>query len=147
MTPRFVHHYVHSLDPKRRLTIPSGFRDQLVAVKGFYVLPGVPEKCLYMYTPEAFETKWEKMRQAAAQDRRIRRFVSNLGARSDFVTWDGQGRIRIKDDLLSYAEITDQVVLVGAIEMIELWNPRHWEAGDPLNDKSLQEAAEYVGFF
>ena len=145
--PRFVHHYEHALDPKRRVTIPSAFREQLGEVQGLYILPGVPEKCLYMYPPAAFEEKVSKMRAAAAQDRRIRRFVSNLGARSDFVTWDGQGRIRIKDELLSYAGILEQVVLVGAIEMIEVWNPKNWDDGAPLDDKSLQEAAQYAGFF
>lgn len=138
-----MRHYEHALDPKRRVTIPSDFREQLGEVKGLYILPGVPEKCLYMYPPDAFEEKLAKVRVAASQDRKIRRFLSDLGARTDFVKWDGQGWIRITDELLSYAEILDQVMLVGAFEMIEIWNPKNRIAND---DKSLQEAAEYAGF-
>jgi division/cell wall cluster transcriptional repressor MraZ len=70
-----------------------------------------------------------------------------LASRSDLVPWDSQGRIRIKDDLLNYADLTNQVVLVGTFDGFELWNMDQWnEQQQQVDQNSLGEAAQYVGF-
>lgn len=147
-SPLFVHHFVHTLDPKKRLTVPSEFRDQLPHSRGIYMIPGVPERCIYLYPPREFDKHLKKIREDVTRDRRrMRRFLARLGAWSDFTNWDSQGRIRIKDNLLEYAGITEQVVLVGAFELIEVWSPDVWESTNPLDDKQLQEASEHAGFY
>jgi DNA-binding transcriptional regulator/RsmH inhibitor MraZ len=60
--------------------------------------------------------------------------------------WDSAGRIRIKDDLLDYAKLGDQVILVGAIERFELWNPDLWKQVSGSNAADLGEAARNIGF-
>ena len=39
----------------------------------------------------------------------------------------GQGRIFIKDYLREYAEITDEVVVIGASYKAEIWSKANWE--------------------
>ena len=146
-SPKFVHHFVHALDAKKRVTIPAEFRERIPETNGLYMLPGVPERCLYLYAPREFDIRLEKLQHDARGDRKVRRFLAKLGAWTDFSAWDGQGRIRIKDNLLDYAGIKDHAMLVGAFEMIEVWAPGSWEATNPMDDKELREAAEYAGFF
>ena len=69
-----------------------------------------------------------------------------LGESSDLLSWDSQGRIRIKDRLLDFAGLSDRVVLVGALDRFELWNPDLREAAGVLDQERLEEAARYVGF-
>jgi DNA-binding transcriptional regulator/RsmH inhibitor MraZ len=70
-----------------------------------------------------------------------------LASSADLVTWDGQGRIRIKDELLAYAELTDQVLMASNFRGFELWNPQRWAAADQVAaTEGLVEAAKYVGF-
>ena len=46
---------------------------------------------------------------------------------SDKQTSDKQGRIFIKDYLREYAEITDEVVVIGASYKAEIWSKANWE--------------------
>lgn len=142
----FVHRFTHTLDPKKRLTIPSEFRDQVDDPRGFYVLPGIPERCLYLCPVSEFALRMRRMRERSLADPTARAFARVLGSRSDLVKWDSAGRIRIKDELLTYAELADQVVLVGALDIVELWNPARWEESGAMEQDKLADAIREAGF-
>ncbi|MCK5849936.1 MAG: hypothetical protein KAH23_03400 [Kiritimatiellae bacterium] len=142
----FVNQYTHSLDPKKRLTIPSGWRAQVGQPRSLYVLRDVHQKCLCVYPAAAMMKRLEKMRQHSIADAKARHFARVLGSQSDLVSWDSQGRIRIKDDLLDFAGLKDRVSLVGSIDMFELWSPENLEMLTDMGGDSLQDAAKYVGF-
>jgi DNA-binding transcriptional regulator/RsmH inhibitor MraZ len=44
------------------------------------------------------------------------------------VTLDRQSRIMIPKELTEIAGITTQVLIIGALEKIELWSPEHFHA-------------------
>ena len=143
----FVGSYSHNLDPKRRLTIPSEWRDQVGSPGSLYVLPGIYERCLYVFPGREMVRRLERVRSHSLADARARVFMRTLGSRSDLVTWDTQGRIRIKDDLLEYANLTEQIVLIGAFEKFELWSPALWKASnDAVDQSTVEESTRYVGF-
>jgi len=142
----FVGNFTHSLDPKKRLTIPSEWRAQVWSPKSLYVLPDVHHKCLCVFPAEEMVRRLEKMRQHSIADTKARHFARVLASQSDLVSWDSQGRIRIKDELLNFAGLVDQVVLVGAFDRFELWNPDHWSNVGGMDGGNLEEAARYVGF-
>ncbi len=143
----FVNTYTHTLDSKKRLTIPSEWRE-LVGVPGrLLVLPGIKVRCLCLYPAHEITRRLEKLRSLSIADAKGRQLARTLAARSDFVPWDSQGRIRIKDELLEYAGLENVVVLVGAFDRFELWNPDRWkEESGAVDDPALEEAALYVGF-
>jgi len=142
----FVSEYRHSLDPKRRLTIPSPWRAQIGEPKSLYVLPDVEHKCLVIFPASEMVRRLERLRKLSIGDTQGRQFARVLGSRSDLVSWDAQGRIRIKDELLNFAGIKEQVVLVGAIDRFELWNPDHLQSAGGMEQVSLLDAARQVGF-
>ena len=143
----FVNTYIHSLDPKKRLTIPSDWRELVGVPRRLFVLPGVNDKCLCVYPAREMTRRMERLRNLSIADRKGRQLARTLASRSDLVAWDSQGRIRIKDDLLNYADLTNQVVLSGAIDSFELWNMDQWnEDQAKVDQESLGEAARYVGF-
>jgi len=91
----------------------------------------------------------DKMRKHSIADAKARQFARILGSQSDLVSWDAQGRIRIKDDLLSFAGILDQVVMVGTFDSFEIWNPENLKLTGGIgqvNQDDLRDAARYVGF-
>ncbi len=69
-----------------------------------------------------------------------------LGSQAELIAWDSQGRIRLRDDLLAHAQLADQVVLVGAFDRIELWNPRAWEKNRASEEGEPGDAARRLGF-
>lgn len=142
----FVGTFTHSLDPKKRLTIPSEWRAQIGSPRSLYVLPGIHAECLCVFPTREMVRRLEKMRRHSIADRRAREFARVLASQSDLVSWDNQGRIRIKDHLLEYAHLSEQVVMVGAFDSFELWNPQAAEKPGKLDTGKLQQAAQYVGF-
>lgn len=142
----FVSTFTHSLDPKRRLTIPSEWRAQ-VGTNGLYVLPDIfSMTCLCVFPAAEIKQRLQKLRQHAMADRKAREFARVIGSKSDLVVWDAQGRIRIKDELLDLAGLADQVLLVGALDRFELWNPDRLKKAGGTDQTSFEDAARYVGF-
>ena len=91
--------------------------------------------------------RMERLRNLSIADEKGRQLARTLASRSDLVPWDSQGRIRIKDTLLEFAELQNQVVLVGTFDGFELWNPDTWNKQlDTMSQSNLGEAARYVGF-
>lgn len=143
----FVNIYTHSLDSKKRLTIPSDWRELAGIPKRLFVLPGVNNKCLCVYPAREMTRRLEKLRNLSIADERGRQLARVLASRSDLVPWDSQGRIRIKDDLLQYGDLVNQVVLVGTFDGFELWSPDRWkEQTSQVDQPQLGDAARYVGF-
>ena len=142
----FVSNFTHSLDPKKRLTIPSDWREQVGDPSALYVLPDMHESCLIAFPAREMAFRLAKMRRHSIADRKARAFARVLAAQSELVAWDSQGRIRIKDDLLNFAGLTDKVVLVGAFDSFELWSPESLDAAGGMDRDKLQDAARYVGF-
>ncbi len=142
----FVSTFTHSLDPKKRLTIPSQWRAQVGDPKSLYVLPDVRHKCLCLFPSGEIAYRLRKMREHSIADDKARSFARVLASQSDLVSWDSQGRIRIKDALLAFAGLQNQVALVGAFDRFELWNPDTLEKSGGLADSAMEEAAKYVGF-
>ncbi len=144
----FASSFLHMLDPKKRLTIPSDWRSEVGDPKSLYVLPGLNgEKCLYVYPAREMAQRLDKFRKIGIGDKKARLFARILASRSELVVWDAQGRIRIKDELLAYARINEEVKLVGAWDRFELWNPTHWqETMASVDAATLEDAVRYVDF-
>ena len=118
--------YNHSIDKKGRVIVPAKFRETLgeefVISRGF-------DECLYAYSAEAWadmETKLKSLPLSNPKSRQITRFFL-AGAAN--VTPDSQGRINIPENLISYAGLESQVVLVGVGNKIEIWDKAKWDKG------------------
>ncbi len=142
----FVNQYLHALDSKRRLTIPSEWRDLMGQSASLYVLPGVHDRCLTVLPArEMMRRLNESRKRLQLADQKARQFNRILASRADLVTLDTAGRIRIKEQLLEHARISSQVVLTGAFEGFELWQPELWQASGAMSQKQFADVAGYVG--
>lgn len=142
----FVGQFQHMLDPKKRLTIPSDWRAIVGKPERLFVLPAIGGNHLYVWPWRVMKPRMERLQQLSMADRRERDFLRYLGSRSELLPWDAQGRMRIRDELLAYAGLTDQVVLVGNLEAFELWSPKNWaEVERRFVDEDLLESAKRLG--
>ena len=121
---RFFGRYEHSLDVKGRVILPAKFRARFE--EGGFLTPH-NESCLALWTPEQFEIQMEEMerREAAgtSDERNLARFWSS---RVQEVEIDRQGRMAIGQPLREFARFTTDVLVVGAISRVELWDPQLW---------------------
>ena len=143
----FVGHFRHSLDPKKRLTIPSEWREQVGEPAKLYILPGLHgDQCLYVYPAHEMAPHLEKLRKRSIGDKKARIFARMLASRSELVFWDAQGRIRIKDELLKFAELKSHVELIGTWDHFELWSLERWKQASSVSEDIVEDAVRYVDF-
>ncbi|MBO7304258.1 MAG: division/cell wall cluster transcriptional repressor MraZ [Clostridia bacterium] len=118
----FVGSYTHSIDSKKRVFVPSKFRDELG--EEFYITRKF-DAYLSIYTAEDWEAyvdKISKLPEADADE--FQDFI--LGAAQKCVL-DASGRIILEDRLLKHAKIDKNIVFVGAVKQIRVWSVEVWK--------------------
>lgn len=141
----FTSRYLHALDPKKRLTIPSDWREQVGAPSRLFAMLSLDEPfCVKVYRAHDMAQRLEKFRRNSLADKKAQTFARTLGEFSDYVTWDTQGRIRVKDILLDKAGLTEQVALVGAFDHFELWNPERLQTTEATDRAQMADAVRYI---
>ena len=143
---RFRGFFEHVLDERKRLAIPSHFRNVLShESEGKLVLtPGYDHE-IAVY---ALKT-WEKIEEDELlslsmdrmQSRRYRRHFT-FGIKEDHL--DSQGRILIPDFLLIHSGITKEVVVVGEINYFTLWSPDNYRKFKQEVDKLYLDDSESI---
>ena len=140
-----VGRFEHALDPKKRFTIPSEWRYALGDPDYVYVMPDPVDRCLDLIPAVEMESKLEKLREKALFDPQYAAALQTIGANSDQLVLDSQGRIRVSDRLLRFANLTTTVAMLGSVRMIKLYEP---SAAPPieLDQQHLASALAAVGF-
>jgi len=134
--------YVHTIDAKGRVIVPSKFRDQLG--DSFVVTKGA-DGCLNIYDEEgwnAFEETLKEMPMNRKEVRQVARFF--LAGAAD-VEVDKLGRILIPQDLRDYAGLEKDVILTGMADKIEIWSKDRFEAESDTQDiaDTLEKMADW----
>jgi MraZ protein len=121
---RFFGRYEHSLDDKGRVILPSKFRGSFE--HGGY-LTQYTDGCLSLWTPEQFDLQMENMQERAATSKQDRNLVRLWASTSHELEIDRQGRMAIPARLREYAGLATDVLVLGAIDRVELWNRQTWD--------------------
>ena len=122
----FFGEFRYKIDEKGRVPIPPRFRRELK--EGVALTPGIgTEKCIIAY-PLAEWGKLATTLTASVTPSKLRRLNRAIFGTAFSVTIDGQGRIALPTPLREYAQLEDDVVIVGANNCLELWNKEEWES-------------------
>ncbi|HAV11654.1 MAG TPA: cell division/cell wall cluster transcriptional repressor MraZ [Candidatus Moranbacteria bacterium] len=138
----FIGEYQHSVDPKKRLALPSKFRKDLgskvVVTRGL-------DKCLFVYPLKTWKELAEKLGTLPMGESGTRSFVRLMLSGAIDVDLDKQGRILLPDYLKEYAELEKNVVVAGLFNRLEVWNEDKWTAYKVKAETSTDEIAEQLG--
>ena len=140
----FIGEFTHTLDDKKRLSLPSKFRKELG--KKVIITHGL-DNCLFMFTL----SQWNKMAEqlgnlsfANADSRGFNRIM--LGGAVE-IEIDTAGRILIPDFFREYAGVNaldnndkknnGKLVFAGVHTRIEIWEEKRWKS---YKEKILKQA-------
>jgi MraZ protein len=128
--PGFSGKYYYSLDEKGRLMVPAPFREIISAKYSpkLFVTNSALDDCLNVYPFEEWMRLEEKVRGLPRSDRAVRYFMRRVIASAVEAEIDRQGRILIPAAHRQDARLDSEVVLVGQVEMIEIWSRTAWAA-------------------
>jgi MraZ protein len=136
----FFGEFEYRLDEKGRFPIPPRFRaslkDGLVFTRGI-------ENCITAYPL----SEWKKLAQEVTGGNAIsrakqRRLNRALFSSAFLVHLDGQGRITVPPKLKESAGIADEVIVAGANNYLELWNPVEWQEEQAIAEEQAWQIIE-----
>lgn len=135
----FMGEYNHTLDAKGRLIVPSKFREQLG--DEFVVTKGL-DGCLFVYPLSEWTKIEEKFRDIPLTTKDARKFARFFFAGAASCEVDKQGRALIPNVLREYASIEKEVVSVGVLNRVEIWDKDKWQETNSYDD--MDEIAEHM---
>lgn len=117
--------YHHTLDPKKRLSLPSKFRKELGKV--VIVTRGL-DKCLFVFSGAAWKKLTERFSElsiGSSDTRGFNRFMLSGASEAEV---DTAGRILIPDYLKDFAGLKTDVVVAGLGDRAEVWDTKKWNS-------------------
>jgi len=123
----FLGEFEATLDAKGRFLLPAGIKKQLPEKEDdrFVINRGF-EKCLSLYPMKSWEPLFaeiNKLNEFEPKAREFRRYFLN-GATT--VEPDSAGRLLIPPNLKDHAELQKDIVLVSAVNKIEIWDSKKY---------------------
>lgn len=133
--------YTPKLDDKGRLFLPAKFRDELA--EGLVVTRG-QERCLTVWSMADFQRLTDRLREAPVTNKGTRDYVRMLFAAASQEMPDKQGRIGIPATLREYASLKKDVMVIGAMNRVEIWDPQSWQAYSEEQEQKFSELSDEV---
>ena len=143
---RFRGFFKHVLDERKRLAVPSQFRNVLITESSGKVVltPGYDQE-IAVYALKTWEDVEKNeiltLSMDRVQSRRYRRHFT-FGIKEDHL--DNQGRILIPQFLLEHSGITKEAVIVGEIDYFTLWSPEQYERFSKEIDRYYLDDSESI---
>ena len=134
----FMGEFVHTVDAKGRIIIPSKFREDLG--EEFVITQGL-DGCLFIYSNTEWQIFVEKLKTlpGTKEARQLQRYFMAGAAACQA---DKQGRILIPIRLRENAALDKDIVFVGVLNKIEIWNKERWEKNNNYDD--VDDIAEHM---
>lgn len=119
----FTGEYAHNVDSKNRIFVPARFREELG--ESFIVARDIRGERLKAFSLEGWQ---EYIAPIMNQERKLsEKAIRYLHRNALQVSPDSQGRILLTKDLLSYAGIVKDAVIVGCSSYVEIWSAENYE--------------------
>lgn len=120
----FTGEYEHSIDTKNRIFVPAKFREELG--ESFIISRDLRGPRLKIFSLAGWEAYIAPIME---QERKIsEKAMRYLHRNAVQVSPDSQGRVVLTRDLLAYAEIEKNAVVVGCSTYAEIWSAENWAA-------------------
>jgi MraZ protein len=137
--------YLHSIDNKGRINLPAKLRkyvspdanDTFIVTRGF-------EKCIVIYPLDEWSIYEKTIRDLPTSDPGSRFVTRVLLQYAQECQLDAQARIMLPQQLISFAGIQNDALILGVLERIEIWNPELYDTYVREQQESYAEIAEKV---
>lgn len=140
----FTGEYQHGLDGGGRVALPARYRE---AFRGEVILARLFEPCVNVFTLEGWEAIQQRLDTLSMFQEDARRIQRTLNSWLFTGEPDRQGRVLVPPPLRAYAQLEpgQPVVVIGAGNRLELWNPDLLAAERAVAEANISMIAERLG--
>lgn len=138
--------YECKLDAKGRLMIPVALKKQLSASlqDGFVLKRSVFQPCLELYPMSEWNLMINKINKLNRFVKKNNDFIRRFTAGVKIVEVDDLGRLLVPKDLVSFANLSKDIVLSSAVNIVEVWDKDAYEKSISGEDVDFADLAEDV---
>ena len=138
--------YECKLDAKGRLMIPVALKKQLSASlqDGFVLKRSVFQPCLELYPMSEWNLMMNKINKLNRFVKKNNDFIRRFTAGVKIVEVDDLGRLLVPKDLVGFANLSKDIVLSSAVNIVEVWDKDAYEKSISGEDVDFADLAEDV---
>lgn len=109
--------------------LPAALKKQLSSVlqNGFVLKRAVFQPCLELYPMEEWEALMQRINKLNRFKKKNNDFIRRFTAGVKVVEIDATGRLLIPKDLVVFADISKEIVLSAAVNIVEIWDKDKYE--------------------
>ena len=119
--------FEHNIDAKGRVSLPAKYRDILSTNYNDRLIITNYDSCLIAYPYDEWVTFEENFRQYSIMQEDVEVFMHYFISGATECTIDKLGRILIPPILRKHAGLEREIVFVGMITRIQIWDKQRWE--------------------
>ena len=139
----FTSEFESKLDTKGRLVLPARIKAQLPSEEGEeLVIRRGFEPCLIIYPMVEFKKVFSKISGLSEFNEEYRKLQRNFFSGTATVELDANGRFVIPKNMLNYAQLEKDLILIGMGNKVEVWNPTIYEKHLIKDSSELSKLAE-----
>ena len=143
MATQFLGEFEVPVDDKGRIFLPAELRrniepeadETLVVVRGL-------DGCLTAHPKHLWSQIATKILCLPQTEQKVRLYYRGMLSQAAEVKLDRQGRASVPRKLLERAGIDDRMVVIGALDRLEFWQPDAWKQYLQQAEATLEEVAE-----
>ena len=129
------------LDDHGRIMLSLKWRAELAS--GAIITRGF-DKCLFIFPQDQFNKIALEVGQQNLALSVVRTFARQLSMLAEYAKPDNRGRINIPQNLCQFAELSNEVVVVGIVNCLEVWNPKRFaEINSQVEENAISIAEKY----
>jgi MraZ protein len=141
----FLGEFSCAIDNKNRLRVPAGLLKQLLpADMGRFVVNRGFEKCLVLYPVSEWDRVFARINKLNTFKKENREFKRSFLRGATELALDTAERVLIPRQLMEYADIENEVILAANGSIIEIWNPKVYDAMLSEDSDKYSDLAERV---
>jgi MraZ protein len=139
----FISEFKCKLDPKGRLVLPAKFKAALPETLGNeLVLRRGEDPCIVVYPKVEFKKLYNKVSALSDFNPTERKFKRQFLSGLSEVELDNSGRFLIVKQMLEWAGIDKEAILVGMGTNIEIWDPVKYQQYSSMDHEEFSGLAE-----
>ncbi|MEO8582688.1 MAG: division/cell wall cluster transcriptional repressor MraZ [Flavitalea sp.] len=142
----FLGEYEATVDAKGRFLLPAAIKKQLPdETPNQFVISRGFERCLSLYPVVNWNPTFEGLSKLNDYDPKVREFTRYFLNGATELEWDSAGRLLIPPNLREHASIEKDIVLVGSMKKIEIWDKvKYKEFFDSMTPQAFSQLAKEV---
>ncbi|WP_447635068.1 division/cell wall cluster transcriptional repressor MraZ [Flavobacterium microcysteis] len=138
--------YECKIDAKGRVLLPAPLKKQLTDSlnDGFVLKRSVFQPCLELYPMAEWNLMMQKINKLNRFVKKNNDFIRRFTAGVKVVEIDNLGRLLIPKDLMAFGNISKDLVLSSAVNIVEIWDKDLYEKSISGDDVDFADLAEDV---